>query len=249
MMLMTTPLWISLFFAAGQALALIHLIRGKREFIRRMPLLLCTLLWALPLGFALLSRPVVYNGWRHFYFLYGPMLALAAYGLNWLWEHVRFAWQRRTVAILLVLCAAITGVSMALNHPYQYAYYNPLISTQSVNTWLERDYWNVSIQGALAELHRSEAYRSVEGVARIGGVDWFAQTGLEQALALAEDADMIPVKSDSQPDFWLVNHTYQNFSGWKPSKDMRLVVQVKAYGQPLVSIYQLAPNGGSEEIP
>ena len=49
-------------------------------------MLLCSLLWLLPLGAAVLAHATVYNGWRHFYFLYGPMLVLAAYGLHGLYR-------------------------------------------------------------------------------------------------------------------------------------------------------------------
>ena len=69
----------------------------------RVPLL-TVLLWLLPLAFAVLTRTRVYNGWRHFYFLYGPMLALAVLGARELWTYMRGA-RRRVFAALLGLFA------------------------------------------------------------------------------------------------------------------------------------------------
>ena len=126
MMLATTPLWALLLAAVGQLSALPVLCgRGVGKHREQaLPLLLVSLLWALPLGFALATRTTVYNGWRHFYFLYGPLLALAAWGASWLWARLcrmRPRWLRRAFAVMMALCMAFTGVGIAVNHPYQYA--------------------------------------------------------------------------------------------------------------------------------
>ena len=92
MMLATTPLWVLMLCAAGTALALWTGVRRlrARDASGLIPLL-TVLLWLLPLAFAVLTRTRVYNGWRHFYFLYGPMLALAVLGARELWTHMRGA--------------------------------------------------------------------------------------------------------------------------------------------------------------
>lgn len=250
MMLVTTPLWIWLLFGAGQTMAFAHLLRrGEQIRALRFPLLLCTLLWLVPLGFALLSHTAVYNGWRHFYFLYGPMLALAAYGLAWVWEHVKTVrWKRYLAVVLLALSMTLSGVNMAMNHPYQYVYYNALAPNVQINPYLERDYWNVSVAGALTELRQTEAYRSLEPPVHssfrppilVRGVDLWSQFGVESALATVQNLGFFYAADvqDDNPHFWLVNHTYQNYSHWKPSPDMVPVVQISAYGEPLVTIYQ-----------
>ena len=124
----TTPLWTLFLCAVGQLGALKSWKKGFHGSDRALGLLLCSLLWLLPLGAAVLAHATVYNGWRHFYFLYGPMLVLAAYGLHGLYrlmEGKRLA--SRLLTVLLSLCMALTGVGIATQHPYQYAYEQPVV--------------------------------------------------------------------------------------------------------------------------
>ncbi len=243
MMLVSTPLWIGLLLAIGQGSALFVTLNRKADIAQRLQLAFISLLWLFPLLFALITHTSVFNGWRHFYFLYGPMLALAAYGLSWLWNHVRQSRpRRRLAAAMLSLCMAMTGIGMALNHPYQYVYYNPLLAVKNINAYLERDYWNVSVRNALKQLAQTEAVQMAGRPVRVAGADLWAQVGVEQALGLGDKA-LAPLQAVSgdaapAPDFVLVNHTYQNFSHWKPAEGMAPAVQLIAYGAPLVTVYR-----------
>lgn len=248
MIFATTPLWALLLFCLGQVLALFHVLRRKNGAVPKAALVLCTLLWALPLMMALVGRTVVYNGWRHFYFLYGPMLALATYGLHWFWNQVgRSKGRRRLMAVLMTLCMGLTGAQMAMNHPYQYVYYNSMVALADVNATMERDYWNVSVANALKALAQTNAVQSAQKPAVVDGADLWARHGIEHALAASEGTEklqMVELTSSTRADYVLVNHTYQHFSGWKPADGAVPVAQIIAYGQPLVSIYQYPASGG-----
>lgn len=247
MILVTTPLWILLLLLLGQAVALMH-ITTKKFLELRMPLLLCSLLWLLPLAFAVCTRTLVYNGWRHFFFLYGPMLVMAAYGLSWFQTHAlkksarHQVLLRRISIIILSLCMLSTGAEIAFNHPYQYAFYNFLVARTNLNTYLERDYWNVSVMNALQTLLAQLDAPTPEGTTIAGG-DLWAQVGVEHAIPLLPaNAGLRTVNAEEEsPDFWLINHTYQQLSGWKPPNDSVAEVQIIAYGQPLVSLYKNLP--------
>lgn len=246
MMLVTTPLWVLLPLGLGQCLVAGRVFT-RRPSPLRVPLLLCSLLWLLPLAFAVITRTSVYNGWRHFYFLYGPMVALAAYGLSRLWARIRSSKPWRVLLPgLLSLSMAVTGVGMALNHPYEFPYYNPLVLGKDINTFLERDYWNVSIMDVVRQLEQDPAVREARNPVTIAGVDFWAQAGLDRAMAVLGSSNLRSVKSQNRsPDFWLVNHTYTAFSHWKPSQGMRLKTQILSYGAPLVSVYERVPQAAA----
>lgn len=246
MMLVTTPLWVLLPLGLGQCLVAGRVFT-RRPSPLRVPLLLCSLLWLLPLAFAVITRTSVYNGWRHFYFLYGPMVALAAYGLSRLWARIRSSKPWRVLLPgLLSLSMAVTGVGMALNHPYEFPYYNPLVLGKDINTFLERDYWNVSIMDVVRQLEQDPAVREAQNPVTIAGVDFWAQAGLDRAMAVLGSSNLRSVKSQNRsPDFWLVNHTYTAFSHWKPSQGMRLKTQILSYGAPLVSVYERVPQAAA----
>ena len=235
MMLATTPLWILMLCAAGTALAMWTGVRRLRA--RGAPglvPLLTVLLWLLPLAFAVLTRTRVYNGWRHFYFLYGPMLALAVLGARELWMHMRGA-RRRVFAALLGLCMAFTGVGIATQHPYQYAYYQPLVQLRGMD-YNELDYWNVSARDALVRL--AEAY---EGELTVEPADLWSEYALQRALdVLPEDlaGRFICLPEGGGARFVLSNPTYACFSGFAPEADMAACITLSAYGQPIMTLYE-----------
>lgn len=235
MMLATTPLWVLLLCAAGTAAAL---WTGARRLRARdasgLVPLLAALLWLLPLAFAVLTGTRIYNGWRHFYFLYGPMLALAVLGARGLWTHTRGA-KRRAFAALLGLCMALTGVGIATQHPYQYAYYQPLVQLRGTD-YNELDYWNVSARDALVRL--AEAY---EGELTVEPADLWSDYALQRSLdVLPEDlaGRFICLPEGGGARFVLSNPTYACFSGFSPGADMAECVTLSAYGYPIMILYE-----------
>ncbi|MCL1855597.1 MAG: hypothetical protein FWF86_07680 [Clostridia bacterium] len=250
MMLTTTPLWIAGLSCFGQIEALRAALMKKNR--NRMAWLLISLLWLVPLGFAVLTRTRIYNGWRHFYFLYGPLLVLAAYGASRLWERAKGRkGLRRAGAGLLAACMGVTGFSMAMNHPYQYVYYNPiprLVTGGKMNAYLERDYWNVSVADALVRLARTEELRSADHPVYLDGVDLWSRQGVRAALdAYPEETGMLRLAGDGEDlresDYRLVNRTYQNFSHWRPPPGAKPVVAIMAYGEELAAIYRVDHPG------
>ena len=235
MMLATTPLWILMLCAAGTAAAL---WTGARRLRARgapgLVPLLTALLWLLPLAFAVLTGTRIYNGWRHFYFLYGPLLALAVLGAQGLWGRVRGA-RRRVFAALLGLCMALTSVGIATQHPYQYAYYQPLVQLRGTD-YNELDYWNVSARDALVRL--AGAY---EGELTVEPADLWSDYALQRAQAVLPDdlaRRFICLPEGGGARFVLSNPTYACFSGFSPGADMAECVTLSAYGHPIMILYE-----------
>ncbi|HPF87048.1 MAG TPA: glycosyltransferase family 39 protein [Candidatus Limiplasma sp.] len=242
MIIVTTPLWLLGMIGTGQIFALYKLVRERRR-IWQIPqaglLLLCTMLWVLPIVFAMSFGVITYNGWRHFYFLFGPMLVLAAYGLQQVlavlkqWKNGAFV---SPAAALLALAMGATATGMAVNHPYQYTYYNALLYNKDISDYMELDYWNVSVVDTIRDL-----LQNTEGNVTIAGVDTWAQTGLQHAYDVLsqQQRDRITVLAENDPDaaYYLVNPTYVHFSGWTPEEGMELAAQTMSYGLPICEIY------------
>lgn len=215
MVLATTPLWVLAFIAIGTAMAVIR--KPKLE------LWLVVLMWALPLGFAVLSRTTVYNGWRHFYFVYGPMLVLAAWGISRING-------KKLAALVLAVCMLGGAVDLAVNHPYQQTYYQPVVRLRGEDL-NELDYWNVSARDALQTLAAN-----TEGELSIAPADLWTEDALQKALLLLDEETAGRFKVKEEAQYVLLNPTYQNFSGYETTGEP--VVDLKAYGQSIMQIYE-----------
>ncbi len=245
MILVTTPLWLLGLLAIGQIFAAVHLLRSGAKTFRNpanVLLGLCTVLWLAPLLFAMVGHPTLYNGWRHFYFLYGPMLVLAVYGIQRLGQMLSSTRHskmlRRVGAGLLAVCLAVSGSQIALAHPNQYTYYNALVRGKDLPEYLELDYWNVSVLPTLESL--LAASQSTQPVT-IAGAEYWSQTGLESAYALLPIEKqarilLLPME-DVTADYILSNRTYAVLGNWRTGGTLPIAVKTESFGQTLCTIY------------
>lgn len=154
MILITTPVYILVLNAAGTALTAYRVIKSRGRDKIALAMTVALLLWLFPLAFAVISGTRVYNGWRHFYFIYGPMLITCAYAVNW----IVAAAKKHSVNAVRVVClagaiaAAASFVGIAVNHPRQFAYFNILAGGNAEDDY-EMDYWMVSTREALLKLY------------------------------------------------------------------------------------------------
>lgn len=222
MILATTPLWALALIAWGTVTGAVKMLRTKAD--EALSLLMVLLLWLLPLGFAVLSRTHVYNGWRHFYFVYGPMLALAA------WAAAKLC-QKRVIAAALAVCLGVSAAGIVMEHPYQYAYYQPVVQLRGTD-FNELDYWNISARDAMEEL--AEA---TEGEIAIAPADLWSEHAVLKALAAMDEETAERFVLSDEASYVLSNPTYAVIGGYEP-EEMEPVVTLSSYGQPVMVIYQ-----------
>jgi hypothetical protein len=118
---------------------------------RKTILLMLTLAATLPLVVAMVKRPALYNGIRHFIFVIPPMAVLAgaafAWGMNWLKDHRR-SWQPAALAVFAFGLLLPLGEMIRL-HPYQYTHFNYIAGTvRSANNLFMLDYWGLALKQA-----------------------------------------------------------------------------------------------------
>ena len=222
MILATTPIWLLALIALGCIGAAVRMLRSSSD--EALSLALVLLMWLLPLGFAVLTRTHVYNGWRHFYFVYGPMVALAAWGASRLW-------RRRVLALALAVCMAVSGVGIALEHPRQYAYYQPVVQLRGTD-FNELDYWNISARDALQKLAQK-----TEGSITIRPADLWSENALNKAMYVMDEAVAPRFVISAEAEYILSNPTYENMSGFDAS-GLETVVELTSYGQPVMCVYR-----------
>ncbi|MEA4940143.1 MAG: glycosyltransferase family 39 protein [Christensenella sp.] len=261
MIALTTPPFIvalmlfgfgSFFFAAFRQKA-VELFSGYLRY-----LLVCVAYVVVFLGFAMIRQPILYDNWRHFYFLYGPLLLLAVFGLQQLIQLLHGKWKflaigtvsAQILAMLLIVC---------LSHPFQFVYFNKLAGSDPASKF-DMDYWNVSQAQALMRL--VDTVDSDEQIS-VTSTDWYTGDGLDKAYKIlsasyqsrirlifvgyyqiARGADYLMVnprglqicsdKTLEPRQDWIFAYGLQNYLD-----SLQKVVSLTAFGSEFMTIYQM----------
>lgn len=230
----TTPVWMLLLLAVGSIAVFRRIWRGRLSILRDASSLLSVtalVSWFLPLLGLVALRSLVYNGWRHVYFLYGPMVLCMTAAVH----HLCRLRTRRLTTVLLCACLLLNAAGIAVNHPMHYAYYNCLAPSSRETLQFEPDWWNVSCYTALSQL-----LEKTNGPITIGASDLNTRSGLSHAAVLAA-SDRVTIIRDisiETPQYLMVNEGYGAMAGFVPSADLVPVVTLEAYGMPVNTIYQ-----------
>jgi len=110
-----------------------------------------------PLVGVISLHSVLYDGWRHLYFIYPAFVLVAGLGLQVVWQD----WQRGrtraaspttlatgTLLLALALGTAQVAWRMVAEHPFQYAYFS-FLPGRVIEQNFERDYWGLSVKQGL----------------------------------------------------------------------------------------------------
>jgi Dolichyl-phosphate-mannose-protein mannosyltransferase len=136
---------------AGVVGTFMSLSRSDVSGRRKTVLLMLTMAATLPLLIAMLKRPALYNGIRHFIFVIPPMTVLAgtafAQAMNWLKENRR-SWQPAAMAVFSFGLLLPLGEMIRL-HPYQYTHFNHIAGTvRAADDLYMLDYWGLALKQA-----------------------------------------------------------------------------------------------------
>jgi len=106
-----------------------------------------------PILAVVLKESVMYDGWRHMYFIYGGIIYFGVYGFSRIHEFLKNKTiGRRAIPILIGINSLVIGGLMIVSHPNQNAYNNKLLKQPSIGQF-EADYWGTSFKQLLEELH------------------------------------------------------------------------------------------------
>jgi hypothetical protein len=126
-------------------------VPAKRKTILTMLALAATL----PLMVAMVKRPALYNGIRHFLFVIPPMAVMAGFGFAWIVDRVQRqgAMAMTGVGAVFAIALLMPLTEMIRLHPYQYTYFNHLAGTvRAADHLYMLDYWGLALKQASEEL-------------------------------------------------------------------------------------------------
>ncbi len=154
--LLTLPVSILLLVFIGSALLVTKLFSFRKEVFKKYEFdFLALSLFIGPLVLIITNKSIVYDGWRHVYFVYAPMVLVATRAIIWLWDVISKAIskERQQVALIVLFVIVLAGplFSLIRYHPHQYVYFN-LVATSLFSPLeenFEMDYWGLSYKDGL----------------------------------------------------------------------------------------------------
>jgi hypothetical protein len=141
--------------AAGLGLAVASVARRDVPARRKTVLIMIAMAATLPLMIAMVKRPALYNGIRHFLFVIPPMAVMAGLGFAWIVDRVKRQGAFAAVGVSTVFAAALLLPlsEMIRLHPYQYTYFNHVAGTvRAADALYMLDYWGLALKQASDEL-------------------------------------------------------------------------------------------------
>jgi hypothetical protein len=123
---------------------------------RKTVLLMLTLAATLPILIAIVKRPALYNGIRHFIFVIPPMAVLGGLAFARIMDRLgaanRRSWQPAVLAVF-IFGLLLPLAEMIRLHPYQYTHFNHIAGTvRAADDRYMLDYWGLAFKQASDEL-------------------------------------------------------------------------------------------------
>lgn len=133
----------------------LYAARWREPLNRRASLLTVALAPLLPIAVAMVMRPALYNGVRHFVFVVPPFAVLGGLAGAWI-----LAWARARTRLMLAAIVAlfITGVALPVSdmirlHPFQYTAFNWVSGgVRGAHGRYMLDYWGLAFKQAADQL-------------------------------------------------------------------------------------------------
>ena len=230
--LISTPVSYIVRFAVGLMVSLKRISSGADGELPSRRNIFLLLLWLIiPLVAVISLRSVVYDGWRHMYFVYPGLLAVALVGFRWLLKRLDTGPMAFKAALMLLLAADMGGTAyfMIRNHPHQNVYFNHFIGgIRGAHGRFELDYWGVSYRAALEYLvgHVGDEEIKVNVANRPGLLNW--------NILSQEDQKRVRLVGDSrEADYFITN-----FRSRKAVPFDNQVYAVLVDGVPIAAVFE-----------
>lgn len=205
--IVTTPIVHIILFIVGGFYIFRSLIKHKFLFwndVKATQDLLCMGFFFGPLLLSMFLKPVLYNGWRHFYFLYPAFVLIATVGVMSLISTLKNNLIIKYF-LLTMIFASLFNVSiwMVRNHPIGNNYFNSLIGSN----WrlkYDIDYWGLSTYVALKYILENDNRTSI----KVKPLQCINAAVSMKLFSQVEQDRLILVYDDEVADYMLLNYMF-----------------------------------------
>jgi len=213
----TTPVLYLIAFLTGSSILFIKLI-SRFKLILLNPelrhLYVVIFLAFLPVISVILSHSILYDAWRHLFFIYPFMLIVGVYGFieTFRWLNAKTNHLILHCFYILISCnLAYIGFQIIYYHPHQNTYFNHLVSHKknSIRHHYEMDYWGLSYKQGLKFLVKEKHPKSTDTLNIL--VDNEPGSINLDAIDKADKGRIKLVNTVAEADYYLTNYRRKNF--------------------------------------
>lgn len=230
-----------LLFLSGIAFVLLPRIWHNFSWPRQQIMITLLLSMTVPVAYAVIRHPALYDAVRHFLFVVPFLCVLAALACVYVYDRVVENYEsyrqlnraRWVAGGLLTIIIAYQAYVMAALHPYQYIYVNRLGGgVHGAFGIYELDYWGSSFKEAAEKL---QDYVNKEGGVPPGKIYKIAICGPWDSAMLYLPPDYEPVIANEPAEFFLATTRWM----CPDMRDGREIINVSRMGKPLAVIKDL----------
>ena len=236
--LVSVPLLYSMLFITGTFHSVTTIVRNLRCMLTEERNRMVALFWFFaPWIAVLILHPIMFDEWRHLFFIYPALIVLTLDGFLFVNQFLRRRFSGRPRKFMLsaaglLLMAGIFEPAwfMIRNHPYEGVYFSQLIGgIRGAQDKFDLDYWGLSYRQTLEHIMKTD-HRSVVTI----GVDNYP--GVANAYILSEKdqrrlryTDRLDSADYHVTNFrWILHDTYDQ---------EKMIYAVRVDGIPIAAIY------------
>lgn len=147
MIVITLPIYITILFISG-IITIIYKYIKKKELKINNYFLMIFIIMFIPILVDIVTHAKIYNGWRHFYFVYGPYLLISIYGLINIFNKIKYKKITYTILGITILFYIVGCLYYGINNT---AYFNILVNDKKLEDKYQLDYYGVTAKQVLKE--------------------------------------------------------------------------------------------------
>lgn len=209
----STPIAYILLFFIGCSVLTKQLLKSPMQFyLSQRSNLIFLLCFFLPLIAVIVLKSVLYDSWRHMFFIYPVFVIISLTGLTSLFKSIKTRFQGPSykfinAAFVFIIAFSLinTAQFMVKHHPYQNIYFNILAgkNMDEVKNKFDLDYWGLSYRKALEYILKNDKDRVIK-------IYVANSPGVSNAMILSPDDRnrLIYVKNPDEAKYFLSNYRW-----------------------------------------
>ena len=185
----TTPEIIIFLFLLSLVLLMIKFFNKKDRNYEIIENIYFTLVFIIiPILLNIILKTVLFDGWRHFYFIYPFIITIGMCSMNYFYKRI----LRKFFEVIIYLNIFILIFWNISNNPFQYLYFNKLLLGKNSLSIFEKDYWGISNKQLVEHVNNIEK----------GKIKWtFHGSNLKTSLLMLNSEDQKKFEQINKDDY------------------------------------------------